>query len=158
MVIIMGVVLKIIALMIVLGIGLSFFGYIRTNQNDEKSKNFVTWEIPAVDKNASSDFETATLSLGCFWSPDSKFGVVPGIIRTRVGYSGGSKKNPTYYDLGGHTETIQIDYDPKKITYEELLDIFWESHEPTLSLSSQYASIIFFHNEEQKKIAKKSKI
>jgi peptide methionine sulfoxide reductase msrA/msrB len=157
MVIIMSVVFKIIAIMLVLGISLSFFGYSQINKKDKESKNLVTEEIPAIDKNAPSDFETATLSLGCFWSPDSKFGAVPGVIRTRVGYSGGSKENPTYYDLGDHTETIQIDYDPKKITYEELLNIFWESHEPTLSLSSQYASIIFFHNKEQEKIAKESK-
>jgi peptide-methionine (S)-S-oxide reductase len=77
-----------------------------------------------------------------------------GVIRTRVGYAGGSKVNPTYHDLGDHAETVQIDYDPARINYRDLLDTFWQSHTPTRqSWSRQYASIIFFHNEEQKRLA-----
>jgi peptide-methionine (S)-S-oxide reductase len=77
-----------------------------------------------------------------------------GVIRTRVGYAGGSKANPTYHDLGDHAETIQIDYDPTRISYGHLLDIFWQSHTPARgSWSRQYASIIFFHDEEQKRLA-----
>ncbi len=76
------------------------------------------------------------------------------MVRTRVGYAGGSKANPTYYDLGDHSETIQIDYDPTQISYQELLDVFWSSHSPTARpWSSQYASIIFYHNEEQRQLA-----
>jgi len=75
-----------------------------------------------------------------------------------VGYAGGTKKNPTYHSLGDHSETIEIEFDPKKISYKELLDIFWESHEPTVrSFSRQYASFIFFHSEEQKKLAQETK-
>lgn len=78
-------------------------------------------------------------------------------MRTRVGYAGGTKKNPTYHQLGDHTETVQIDYDPAVISYEELLDVFWDSHDPaTPAWSSQYMSIIFFHNEEQKRFAEES--
>jgi peptide-methionine (S)-S-oxide reductase len=80
------------------------------------------------------------------------------VVRTRVGYAGGTKENPSYYDLGGHSETIQIDYDPTQISYEELLEVFWGSHSPTVrSWSRQYASIIFYHNEEQKRLATETK-
>jgi peptide-methionine (S)-S-oxide reductase len=80
------------------------------------------------------------------------------VIRTRVGYSGGAKKNPTYHDLGDHSETIQIDFDPAQISYEKLLDIFWKAHDPTSrSWSSQYRAALFFHNEEQKRAAYQSR-
>jgi len=72
-------------------------------------------------------------------------------VRTRVGYAGGTKKNPTYHQLGDHTETIQIDFDPAKITYEKLLGIFWGSHDPfSRSWSRQYKAVIFVHDEEQR--------
>jgi methionine-S-sulfoxide reductase len=75
-----------------------------------------------------------------------------------VGYAGGIKENPTYNSLGGHSETIQIDYDPAQISYQELLDVFWDSDTPTSpSFSSQYKSIIFYHDEEQKRLALETK-
>lgn len=80
------------------------------------------------------------------------------MIRTRVGYAGGDSNNPTYYNLSNHSETIQIEYDPVKVTYKDLLDVFWDSHLPVHpSYSNQYASIIFYHNEEQRKLAVESK-
>ena len=80
------------------------------------------------------------------------------MVRTRVGYAGGTQKDPTYYNLGDHTETIQIDYDPTQLSYEELLAIFWDSHNPAKPpFSVQYQSIIFYHNEEQKKLALETK-
>jgi peptide-methionine (S)-S-oxide reductase len=80
------------------------------------------------------------------------------VIRTRVGYAGGDKVNPTYYDLGNHSETIEIDYDPAVISYERLLDVFWDSHNPTVpAYSTQYKSIIFYHDEEQRRLAVESK-
>ena len=79
------------------------------------------------------------------------------MIRTRVGYAGGEKINPTYHDLGNHSETIQIDYDPEKITYPQLLQIFWDNHNCKLkSFSRQYMSIIFFHNLKQQELATQS--
>lgn len=76
------------------------------------------------------------------------------MVRTRVGYSGGTKRSPTYHDLGDHTETIQLDYDPAQISYKELLTIFWESHSPgSQPWSRQYLAAIFFHNDGQKKLA-----
>ena len=80
------------------------------------------------------------------------------MIRTRVGYSGGAKRNPTYHDLGDHSETIQIDFDPTQVSYERLLDGFWKAHDPTRrSWSRQYRTALFFHNEEQKRIAYQSR-
>jgi len=80
------------------------------------------------------------------------------VIRTRVGYAGGTKENPTYYSLGDHSETIQIDYDPTQISYKQLLDVFWASHNPIYKpWSRQYMSIIFYHNEEQKRLAIETK-
>ena len=80
------------------------------------------------------------------------------MIRTRVGYTGGRTANPTYHNLGDHSETIQIDYDPSQISYKELLDIFWKSHNPqTQAWSRQYMSAVFFHNDEQKRLALETK-
>jgi methionine-S-sulfoxide reductase len=77
-----------------------------------------------------------------------------GVVRTRVGYSGGQEKDPTYRSIGDHSETIQIDYDPARISYKKLLFIFWQSHDPTYhAWSRQYMSAIFYHNDEQRKLA-----
>jgi peptide-methionine (S)-S-oxide reductase len=79
---------------------------------------------------------------------------VKGVVRTRVGYAGGTKNNPTYHDLGDHAETLQVDFDPTQVSYGELLDIFWNSHSPTnRALSRQYSSIIFYHDAEQRRLA-----
>jgi len=77
-----------------------------------------------------------------------------GVIRTRVGYAGGKKKDPTYRNIGDHSETIQIDFDPRHISYKKLLSVFWHSHNPTQrSWSQQYKSAIFYHDEKQRKLA-----
>jgi len=76
------------------------------------------------------------------------------VIRTRVGYAGGTTSCPTYHNIGNHSETIQIDYDPDRISYEELLDVFWVSHRPTTKpWSRQYQSVIFYHSDEQRQLA-----
>jgi methionine-S-sulfoxide reductase len=80
------------------------------------------------------------------------------VIRTRVGYSGGTKPSPSYRSLGDHTETIQVDYDPARISYEQLLNIFWSSHDPAdRSWSVQYRNVVFYHNEEQRGLAEKTR-
>jgi peptide-methionine (S)-S-oxide reductase len=115
-------------------------------------------QIPPIDASAPAQTETATFALGCFWAPDSLFGSLDGVVRTRVGYAGGTTESPAYHNLGDHTETIQIDYDPTQISYEQLLDIYWDSHNPTLRTSSrQYMSIIFYHNSEQRELAIETK-
>lgn len=81
-----------------------------------------------------------------------------GVVRTRVGYAGGTKDHPTYHDLGDHTESIQLDYDPAKLSYEKLLDAFWSAHDPTeRPWSTQYKAILFWHDEEQRAVAEKSR-
>lgn len=104
-----------------------------------------------------SNVETVTLGMGCFWSPESLFGQLPGVIRTRVGYAGGSSNAPTYRDMGDHTETVQIDFDPEMITLENILDVFWNNHNP-MNINeykgSQYKSLLLYRDENQEKAMK----
>ncbi|MFW6238377.1 MAG: peptide-methionine (R)-S-oxide reductase MsrB [Halanaerobiales bacterium] len=98
----------------------------------------------------------AYLALGCFWGPDAVFGGCEGVYYTAVGYAGGKKEAPTYNDLGNHTETVRIDYDPEITSLRELLDTFAASHSLTSKVpSTQYQSIIFYTDAEQKKIAER---
>jgi len=114
--------------------------------------------IPPIDASAPAQTETATFALGCFWAPDSIFGSLDGVVRTRVGYAGGTTESPTYHNMGDHTETIQIDYDPTQISYEQLLEIYWDSHNPTVRpWSRQYMFIVFYHNSEQRELAMATK-
>ena len=111
--------------------------------------------------------ETATFAAGCFWGVEEAFRKTKGVINTMVGYTGGKMKNPTYEgvcsDETGHAEAVQIEFYPKKVSYEKLLDIFWQNHDPTQlnrqgpDVGSQYRSAIFYHTEKQKKAALKSK-
>lgn len=109
---------------------------------------------PPIDDEQTDDTETATLALGCFWGPDARFGALPGVVRTRVGYCGGDKANPTYHDLGDHTETIQVDFDPETVSYRDLVQLFFDSHNPVRpAMKRQYASIVFFHDDRQRAAA-----
>ena len=99
----------------------------------------------------------ALFSMGCFWEPDDFFSKLDGVIKTRVGYTGGTTPNPTYEKLGDHTETIEITYDSSKISYEQLLYYFWQRHDPTSQQIKQYISAIYYLDEEQKKHAEDTK-
>lgn len=89
---------------------------------------------------------------------ESRFGMIEGVLRTRVGYAGGHKQHPTYGNMGDHTETVQVDYDPKRISYRDLLDHFWASHRPTSrSWSRQYRNAVFYHDKGQHETALASK-
>lgn len=94
----------------------------------------------------------------CFWGPDALIGAQEGVVRTRVGYAGGDKEDPTYRELGNHTETVLVEYDPEKISYDKLLDLFWKNHDYDRKRKPQYASKIFYLNEEQMKKAEESKM
>ena len=118
-------------------------------------------------KPANIEAETATFAGGCFWCMEPPFDELDGVISTTVGYAGGHTKNPTYEEVSagktGHTETVQITYDPKRISYEKLLGVFWHNIDPTTAdrqfcdQGSQYRTGIFFHNEDQKRLAEQSK-
>jgi len=111
-------------------------------------------------------FQKATFAGGCFWGMEYQFQKLNGIVQTRVGYTGGKTKNPTYEqvcsDKSGHAEAVEVTFDSEKISYEKLLEVFWKSHDPTTmnmqwpDIGSQYRSAIFYHNIEQKKAAEKS--
>jgi peptide methionine sulfoxide reductase msrA/msrB len=113
------------------------------------------------------NLELATFAAGCFWGVEHIFKGIDGVVETTVGYTGGTKDTPTYWDVSngdtGHTEAILIKYDQDIISYEELLDYFWRLHDPTTpnrqgpNYGSQYRSAIFYHNDEQKMIAERSK-
>jgi methionine-S-sulfoxide reductase len=98
----------------------------------------------------------ATFALGCFWKPDDYFSKLKGVKSTSAGYSGGKKKNPTYKELGDNTETVEIEFDPKIISFKELLKHFWRLHDPTYKQDIQYQSMIFYHSEKQKEEAEAS--
>jgi peptide-methionine (S)-S-oxide reductase len=111
--------------------------------------------------------EKATFAGGCFWCMEHPFDQIPGVVSVTVGYTGGQKKNPTYEEVSaggtGHAESVQIIYDPAKVSYEKLLSVFWHNIDPTVrdrqfcDSGHQYRSAIFYHNEEQHRLALQSK-
>jgi len=118
--------------------------------------------------NQQSGLATATFAGGCFWCVESDFEKVPGVVEAISGYTGGHTENPTYEEVSaggtGHVEAVQVIYDPKKVSYKELLDYFWRHVDPTdpggqfVDRGLQYRSVIFYHNEEQKRLSEESKM
>lgn len=113
------------------------------------------------------NLEKATFGAGCFWGVEEHFRQIPGVVNTSVGYMGGHFPNPSYLDvcarITGHAEVVQVEYDPQQVSYEELLQVFWQIHDPTSinrqgsDRGEQYRSVIFYHTPEQRKLAQASK-
>ncbi len=113
--------------------------------------------------NMSEQIDTATFGTGCFWCTEAIFDQLNGVLKVTSGYSGGKVDNPTYKQVctgeTGHAECVQIQYEPNKITFDELLEVFWQVHDPTTlnrqgaDVGTQYRSVIFYHNEDQRRKA-----
>ncbi|MFC1645980.1 peptide-methionine (S)-S-oxide reductase MsrA [Candidatus Omnitrophota bacterium] len=120
-----------------------------------------------MQKGEGKMTQKATFAAGCFWGIEAAFGKIKGVASTRVGYAGGSLANPTYKDVcygnTGHAEAVEVEYDSSQVSFEELLEVFWDIHDPTAlnrqgpDVGSQYRSAIFFHSSEQEAAAKASK-
>ena len=123
--------------------------------------------LPASAQGQPSGLGKATFAAGCFWCTEEAMDMVPGVISTTSGYMGGTTKNPTYQQVSmgttGHTEVVEVVYDPSKASYERLLQQFWVNHDPTVidrqfcDVGSQYRPSIFWHDAEQKRLAEASK-
>lgn len=119
-------------------------------------------------ENTTNQTETATLGGGCFWCTEAIYQMLPGVKSVSSGYAGGTTENPSYKDVcsgqTGHAEVIQIEYDPKQVSYDKILETFWQAHDPTTlnrqgaDAGTQYRSIILYNSEAQKVAAEKSKV
>jgi len=110
--------------------------------------------IQRYDREAPGreETETATFALGCFWGPDAQFGAMDGVVRTRVGYAGGSTAEPTYTEIGDHTEALQIEYDPGELSFEALLEVAFRSHNPRHRVQKrQYQNVVFTDSDPQRR-------
>ena len=124
-------------------------------------------QAPAAKLAPAADYAKATFAGGCFWCMEPPYDKLNGVISTTSGYTGGQKKNPTYEEVSagrtGHAEALEIVYDPKKVSYQKLLDVFWRNIDPTVKdqqfcdVGSQYRTGIFYHDDEQKRLAEASK-
>ena len=130
----------------------------QTNSNSKIMNN---------EQPTNGNIETATFGAGCFWCVEAVFQRLNGVQTVKSGYSGGSVKNPSYKEVcqgtTGHAEVIQVTYDKTKVAFDELLEVFWKTHDPTTlnrqgnDYGTQYRSVVFYHNDEQKKLAEKYK-
>ena len=125
------------------------------------------WAVAESKESRMENYQKATFAGGCFWCMEPPFEKLEGVVSVISGYTGGQKENPTYKEVStgttGHAEAIEVLYDPAKTSYEKLLDVFWHNIDPTdptgqfVDKGSQYRSAVFYHNEEQKRLAEESK-
>jgi len=144
--------------------GLMFFAIACNSQNKVSNKTSMTQTNNQITPEG---LEKATFGAGCFWCVEAVFQRLKGVSKVESGYTGGHVKNPTYRAVctgsTGHAEVAQITFDPKVISFAELLDVFWRTHDPTTlnrqgnDVGTQYRSAIFYHSDEQRKLAEKSK-
>lgn len=127
----------------------------------------ITWVGPVGMAAQAQDLTKATFAGGCFWCMEKPFDVIDGVVSTTSGYTGGTKVNPTYKQVSsgrtGHAESVQVEFDPSKVSYEALLDVFWRNVDPLdgggqfCDRGDQYRTSIFYHSDEQKTLAEQSK-
>jgi len=142
-----------------------------TQPSKDPSPSPVSGAAPSAGADAASPApaktETATFAGGCFWCIEAVFEQIPGVVDARSGFMGGTSQNPTYGQVcegdTGHAEVVQVTFDPARVSYAKLLEWFWKSHDPTTlnrqgpDVGTQYRSAIFFHSEEQRRVAEASK-
>jgi len=136
-------------------------------QSKNEHNNTIMEATNHTNQNSNNELDTATFGSGCFWCADAIFKEVKGVKKVESGFSGGDIKNPSYREVctgrTGHAEVVQVYYDPKVVSYDELLEIFWKTHDPTTlnrqgnDVGTQYRSVIFYHNEKQKELAESYK-
>ena len=134
----------------------------------EKATGAAAAPQPAGSNAAPAELALATFGSGCFWCTEAVFQQLKGVERVVSGYSGGASQNPTYEDIctggTGHAEVIQVTYDPQVVKYDELLEVFWKTHDPTTlnrqgnDVGTQYRSVVFYHDEEQRRLAEHYKL
>jgi peptide-methionine (S)-S-oxide reductase len=122
---------------------------------------------PTTVEPTAKKTELATFGAGCFWGVEADFRQIRGVVATQVGYEGGHTENPSYRDVcshtTGHAEVVQVEYDPARVSYDDLLKVFWENHDPTQvnrqgpDVGDQYRTVIFYHTPEQQAAAQASK-
>jgi peptide-methionine (S)-S-oxide reductase len=160
--------MKLLLLITNLLVGLFALASCNNNLNPNKSMNTLTSAAePAVITENNFKTDTATFGTGCFWCTEAIFQELEGALKVTSGYSGGHVANPTYEQVceknTGHAEVIQVVYDPAKISFDDLLEVFWKTHDPTTlnkqgnDVGPQYRSVIFYHNEEQRQKSEKYK-
>ncbi len=147
-------------------LSLFFLSLIRCNQPDSQAMDRMN-PSPAIPDSLAGYLDTATVGGGCFWCTEAQFQLLDGVIRVESGYSGGHIKNPAYREVcngtTGHAEVIQVVYDTRKLSYQDILEAFWLSHDPTQmnrqgnDVGTQYRSVIFYHSESQKALAESLK-
>jgi peptide-methionine (S)-S-oxide reductase len=133
----------------------------------QKDNNSNTKKVTKIMTTSNTKLDTATFGTGCFWCTEAIFQQLEGVEKVTSGYSGGSVANPTYEQVcsktTGHAECLNIMYNPKKISFDELLEVFWQTHDPTTlnrqgaDVGTQYRSVVFYHNEDQKAKTEKYK-
>lgn len=155
--------LKVLFISVVSFMGLSSCAQKNNKSNTKKDPKVMT----TANTSTPLNMDTATFGTGCFWCTEAIFQQVEGVIKVSSGYSGGYSENPTYKEVctgtTGHAECLNIVYDPAKVSFDELLEMFWQVHDPTTlnrqgaDVGTQYRSVVFFHNEEQKANVEKYK-
>jgi peptide-methionine (S)-S-oxide reductase len=148
-------------------LSLSLLAFLSLGCQAQKKKQKMTDQQTSNKPSAAGQLQTATFGNGCFWCTEAIFQQVEGVVSVQSGYSGGANPNPTYKEVcegnTGHAECLNITYDPAKVSFDDLLEIFWQTHDPTTlnrqgnDVGTQYRSVIFYHNDQQKQVAEKYK-